>query len=237
MQNFVFDLYGTLVDIKTDESSVKFRKRITAYFQRLNPVVTDFFKLYEKLCAESGEGEYAEVDLYRVFLDVLNYGGTQIDGKTVKKAACYFRKKSRMRLRTYVGARTLLRRLKERGARLFILSNAQACFTLNELKKLKLLKYFNAIELSSDFGMKKPAPEFFAFLARKYSLDPNQTVYVGNDFKADILGAKSASFKTAYIKSNLSPKSDCLENIKPVADFATDSFKSLCAYLLQSAEN
>ncbi|MDE6105020.1 MAG: HAD family hydrolase [Clostridia bacterium] len=237
MQNFVFDLYGTLVDIKTDEYAEKFRKKVTAYFLRLNPAVTDFFSLYEKLCAERSGVEYTEIDLYEVFRDILNYGGNVAAEKTVQKAALYFRKKSRMRLKAYAGARTLLKKLQKRGARLFILTNAQACFTVDELKRLKFLKYFEGVEISSDFGMKKPAPEFFNYLAQKYSLDVENTVYTGNDFKADIFGAKSAGFKTAYIKSNLSPESDCLEKIKPVADFATDNFKALYGYLLSIAEN
>ena len=87
MQNFVFDLYGTLVDIKTDEQAAKFRKKVTAYFLRINPAVLDFFPLYEKLCAERSGGEYTEIDLYEVFRDILNYGGNVAGGKTVQKAA------------------------------------------------------------------------------------------------------------------------------------------------------
>lgn len=237
MQNFVFDLYGTLADIKTDEQAVKFRKKITAYFHRLNPAVPDFFTFYEKLCAERSVGEYTEIDLYGVFRDILSFGGNSVKEKTVRKAALYFRRKSRMRLSTYAGVRAFLKELKDTGARLFILSNAQACFTVSELKKLKLLKYFDAVELSSDFGEKKPSPKFFEYLAEKYSLDPAETLYTGNDFKADILGAKSASFKTAYIKSSLSPESDSLEKIKSVADFATDDFETLYGYLLNAVRN
>lgn len=230
-------MYGTLVDIKTDEQAAKFRKKVTAYFLRLNPAVSDFFPLYEKLCAERSGGEYTEIDLYEVFRDILNYGGNVADGKTVQKAALYFRRKSRMRLKAYAGAHTLLKKLQKRSARLFILTNAQACFTVDELKRLKLLRYFEGVEISSDFGQKKPAPEFFKYLAQKYSLDPESTIYTGNDFEADILGAKSAGFKTAYINSNLSPESDFLEKIKFAADFATDNFKALYGYLLKITEN
>ena len=232
MQNFVFDLYGTLVDIHTNESAEKFTEKITKYFARLNPRVEDFFALYKKLCAEKDNGENCEIDLLAVFREILTYGGNSVDESTVLKAAEYFRKKSRSRLKLYKGVRTLLKGLNGHGARLYILSNAQSCFTLKELEKLKIAKCFDGIEISSDFGKKKPAPEFFKHIIDKYSLEPENTVYIGNDFKADILGAKSVNLSTAYIKSNLSPAEDDLAQIKKTADFAADSFSKLSEYLL-----
>ena len=232
MENFVFDLYGTLVDIHTDEGAQKFKQKTAKYFARLNPRVTDFFALYKRLCAEKSSGENCEIDLLSVFREILTYGGNAVEEGTVLKAAEYFRKQSRSRLKLYRGVRALLKGLRMRGARLYILSNAQSCFTVKELEKLKLTEWFDGIEISSDFGRKKPAPEFFRHIIDKYSLDPEKTVYVGNDFKADILGAKSASLCAAYIKSNLSPAEDDLAQIKKTADFATDDFSELFEYLL-----
>lgn len=227
MQNFVFDLYGTLVDIKTDETSLKFRKKITKYFARLN-VSVGFFAEYQRLCAEQCKGRYAEADLLSVFRGICG------DENAALRAARFFRKSSRSRLKLYKGARSLLKRLRSQGARLYLLSNAQACFTLPELEKLKLTEYFNGIELSSEFGEKKPSPAFFGHAIKKYSLDPAKTVYVGNDFNSDILGAKAAGLSAAYIKSNLSPEADSLEQAKKTADFATDGFKELSQYLIGS---
>ncbi len=232
MQNFVFDLYGTLADISTDESSEKFKTKVGRYFAHLNPNVNDFFALYYDYCARRSGGGYCESELFGVFLDILAYGGNCTDEKTERRAARYFRKKSRSRLKLYGGVRALLKNLKRRGAKLYILSNAQACFTWDEIKKLKIAKYFDGIELSSDFGEKKPSPAFFKHIADKYSLDTNSVVYTGNDFAADIAGAKAAGFKAVYIKSNLSPETDDMREVKAVADFATDNFKSLAAYLL-----
>ena len=191
MTSFIFDLYGTLADIRTDETSEKFRKRMAKHFG-----YTDFWERYISLCAglETGE-EYCEIDLSEVF--------KELSPNAPAQAAKYFRNKSRSRLKLYAGVRPLLKKLKAKGARLFILSNAQACFTTEELKKLKLTQYFDGIEISSDFGKKKPSPEFFGHIVNKYSLDKSQTVYIGNDLRADILGAKTAGLNAAYIKINL----------------------------------
>ncbi len=220
MKNFVFDLYGTLVDIHTDEKNPEFRKRVEKHFNR-----ADFWERYTSLCKslESGD-EYCEIDLFKVFL--------QLFPSDAAGAARYFRGKSRLNFKAYRGVRRLLKSLKDRGAKLYILSNAQACFTRGELEKLKFLRYFDGIELSSDFGRKKPCRQFFEYAVEKYSMNKSETVYIGNDFRADVLGAKSAGLGTAYIKSNRSPAGDSLELAQNTADFATDNFKQLSEYLL-----
>lgn len=220
MKNFVFDLYGTLVDIRTDEANPKFRRRMVKYFNR-----ADFWQQYFSICKSfETEDEYCEIDLSKVFI--------KLSPENPECAAKYFREKSRSRLKAYKGVHTLLKSLKAKDARLFLLSNAQSCFTNEELKKLKLTQYFEGIVLSSDFGKKKPSEDFFEHIIEKFSLDKSHTVYIGNDIHADILGAKAVGLSTAYIKSNLSPQSDSMDNARSVSDFATESFKVLSEYLL-----
>lgn len=220
MKNFVFDLYGTLVNIKTDENSPAFIKSMQKYFG-----LNDFPERYKSLC-ESFETdcENCEIDLLKVF--------EKLAPEDPIRAARVFRKKSRKSLKLYKGVRKLLNELKGKGAKIYLLSNAQVCFTLEELKILRIYDLFDGIELSSDFGKKKPSAEFFGHIIAKYALDRGNTVYVGNDFNSDILGAKKAGLNAVYIKSNCSPQGDSLNKIFQVADFATDSFKKLFGYLL-----
>lgn len=98
---------------------------------------------------------------------------------------------------------------------------------------MQLDSCFDGIELSSDFGKKKPSVQFFEHLLLKYSLDKNETLYVGNDLNADIRGAKRAGMKAAYIHSNLSPADDTLAQAKRLADFVTDKFEALSEYLVR----
>ncbi len=227
--NFVFDLYGTLIDIHTDESNAKFRAAVQKYFKRFNGGTVDFWAEYARLCAlaETGE-EVCEIDLFAVFKKLM--GGA--DDKTVLKAATYFRKKSRLKLKVYGGVKGLLKELRSRGAGVYLVSNAQTCFTVEELKKLKLTRYFNGVVISSDFGKKKPSVEIFQYALQKFKLDPRETVYIGNEIAADVCGAKAAGMRTAYIKSNLSPADDSLAAAEKQADFATDNFYKLSRFLL-----
>lgn len=96
---------------------------------------------------------------------------------------------------------------------------------------------FDGIILSSDEGVKKPSAEIFEAALNRFHLSPDEAVYVGNDFSADVLGAKSVGLNTAYILSNLSPDGDDLNKISGVADFACSDFGALSRYLIKIAEN
>ncbi len=226
MQNYIFDLYGTLVDIHTDERSVKFKKAFCEYFKTINPR-TDFFKRYYALCNQLANrgGENCEIDLSAVFSKLAGEGK---DGAVATR----FRELSTAYIEVYDGVYDFLGQLKSCGAKLFILSNAQSCFTLRELEKLNLKKYFDGIEISSDFGRKKPDPSFFEHVLSKYSLNREDSIYCGNDLHDDICGAKSVNLRTAYVLSNLSPQSDTLKKALDTADFACDSHAKLFDYLL-----
>lgn len=66
----------------------------------------------------------------------------------------------------------------------------------------------------------------------KYSLEKNDSIYVGNDICADLHGARAVNLRSAYILSNLSPKTDTLSKAENLAVFACDSHKKLFEFLL-----
>ena len=101
------------------------------------------------------------------------------------------------------------------------------------MEELSLTKYFDGICLSSDAGVKKPSERFFNLLLEKYKLDKLSTVYIGNDYYSDILGARAAGLYTAYIRTyNEIP----FDEAKKVASFATDNFKILKNKLIELAK-
>lgn len=220
MKNFVFDLYGTLVDIRTDESSQKFKDKYLKYIKKFGADGT-FFDNFFAMLAKFGESE--EPDMSAVLRNAVEASGGSIAGLE-EEAMLKFRRLSTHKLKLYRGVEGLLSELKRRGAKLYLLSNAQAVFTVYELKKLGIYGCFDGIELSSDFGKKKPSPEFFDYLIKKYSLNPSETVFTGNDIFCDIEPSKKAGMYAVYINSAISPAEDTLADAKRKADFACDSF-------------
>lgn len=196
---FLFDLYGTLVDIRTDEESARFWKRIAAMLG-----CDDAPRIkarYLALCREESAEEEREADLMRVFeklLQEFGYGGD------AASFAYRFRTASLQKLKLFDGAAEILDGLRLRGAKLFLLSNAQACFTRRELDGLGLTEKFDGILLSSEAGWKKPSEKFFEAAFEKFSLAPEDCVYVGNDLRDDVLGAHRAGMRAVYIKTEQS---------------------------------
>ena len=103
------------------------------------------------------------------------------------------------------GARRTLDGLKRRGARLFLLSNAQSCFTVPELRLLGLTDSFEQIFLSSDFGCKKPSSAFYRAAMARAGVSAEEIVMVGNDPDADIRGADRCGIQSRFFRSCQSP--------------------------------
>ena len=200
--NFVFDLYGTLIDIKTDESPLSFWQGVAEYLGDGVHLAEDVRGEYLSLCAEAKKGENHEIDLLSVFEKMLLARGREAEEAFA--LADEFRRLSMKKLKCFPYAKMILRGIKQRGGGVFLLSNAQACFTVNELRCCGLTELFDGIILSSDVGTKKPSEEIFAYAFDKFGISPEKSIYVGNDLRDDILGASSVGMRTVYIHTEQS---------------------------------
>ena len=228
MKNFLVDLYGTLIDIHTDEESPAFWAKIAGMLKGEASGET-LKTAYCGLCREAKEGlsELQEFDLLSVFTRLLKQfqPRKQI---TAEEFAYAFRRASVFRCRPFSGAKEILSSLKARGARVYLLSNAQACFTRAELDEAGLSELFDGILISSEVGWKKPAPQFFETAFARFGLDKNDCLYVGNDLHDDVGGAHGAGLKCAYIQT---PQSGKYPN-PPVPDFVATDHENLREILL-----
>lgn len=236
MKYFAFDLYGTLIRIKTDESSPAFRAKVSARFNKLCGKEINFWEEYSRIFGEADPE--AEPDFIVAVRAIAKDGGAELSERAARAFALRFRRDSTVRIGVYKGVRKTLKSLRKAGAKVFLLSNAQSSFTLPEIKRCRLYRYFDGIELSSDFGKKKPSLKFFNHLADKYSIDLNQAVYTGNDCACDIIPAKSLGMKAVYVRSDISPDEDDFAAVSKIADFASDGdFSRAGKYLLSLAES
>ena len=217
IQNYIFDLYGTLVDIHTDETKPSFWRRMallyslqgasyapealhTAYLLAVADEI-DFCAVQRPTVVKA----HIEPDILRVFESLYAQKGVTASPEKVMDTALFFRTLSIQHLRLYPDAGNVLHTLRERGRGVYLLSNAQAAFTVPELKKLGLFSCFDGMVLSSDAGIKKPDEAIFEYLLSKYGLRPETCVMIGNDVEADMFGAASAGLAGCYIHTNLSP--------------------------------
>ena len=233
---YVFDLYGTLVDIHTDESDMQVWEKLALFYgyYEAHYKPEELKKAYEvsvrgkeselKLTLE-GDPRYTheaspEIEITEVFKDLFAKKGIEVDDALAVHTGQFFRVLTTEYVKVYEGTCELLQRLREKGKKVYLLSNAQRIFTAYEMQVLDIAKFFDGILISSDYKTKKPDKRFFDILIEKYEIDSKKTLFIGNDSKTDIKGAKSVGFATYYVKSNISPEGDMAET----ADYVVSDF-------------
>ena len=195
--NYIFDLYGTLIDIWTDESREELWEGVALLLGDGEDKAEQVRAEYMSLCAARHEGGYHELNLLSVFEEML--ARREVDTSVASALASEFRRLSMVRLGCFEGVKDMLGQLKAAGAGVYLLSNAQSCFTVDELHSTGLYDVFDGIVISSDIGVKKPSVEAFNIALSRFGITAESSVYVGNDLRDDVLGATSAGLKTVYI--------------------------------------
>ncbi len=235
--NYVFDLYGTLVDIRTDEGDEELWKKLAMFYGYYSAIYVpeELKKAYEELVSGKeaelkmtleGDQRYAheaspEIEITEVFEELFVRKGVTPTKELSVHAGQFFRVLSTIYVKVYPGTVEMLKGLKEQGKKVYLLSNAQRIFTEYEMHILDIFKYFDAVLISSDHKTKKPDKRFFDILIDTYKLDAEKTLFIGNDSRTDIGGAQTVSFDTFYVNSNISPENDKAET----ADYVVEEFE------------
>jgi putative hydrolase of the HAD superfamily len=198
-----FDLYGTLVEIETDEGSARTQEAFEDWVARAHDSAAAAREherpLFEAIRRATAPGPFGEPDLGPVIAAHLEpVLGRTPDPHEVAAAATAFRGASRSRLTLVPGAVDALRRLADRF-RLGLVSNAQSLFTRPELEELGLSPWFDPLVISSEVGVRKPGREIFARALAAAGTDPAHALHVGDDPHADVEGAAAVGMRTCLV--------------------------------------
>lgn len=211
--DLIFDLYGTLVDIHTEENAFVW-DHTALYFgfygahytgPELEHAFRGAMQAREVAAGQSYEC-FPDIPFEQVMAELFRNKGIGENAETLGvNAAQMFRILSIEYLRLYPHVREALAYLRKKGHRLWLLSNAQQVFTAYELRCLELGAQLDGIYLSSDYRCRKPDRRFFDALLCEQNLDPANCLMIGNDRNTDIAGAKAAGLATLYMHTNLTP--------------------------------
>lgn len=212
--NYIFDLYGTLVNINTDENSKYLWEKLSLFYSFNGAIYNssnlkkDYSSLVNKHLSLSNV-DYPDFNIEDVFKELFINKNVFPSKELIKDTAHLFRILSIEKLELYSGALDLLKNLKSNNKKIFLLTNAQKAFTLYELELLGIKNYFNEIFYSSDYKIAKPNQDFYKTLLTKYNLNVRETIMIGNDYFCDINPANKLNLDTLYIHSNISPELTC----------------------------
>ena len=219
-RNYIFDLYGTLVDIGVDESDRRLWEHMSLFYgyygaqyepEELHRAyvasVSDRDrKLREEYAVKYAHESHPEILYDEVFRDLYADRGIVPDQPLVLHTAQMFRACSVKYVCLYAHAKELLEALRAAGKRVYLLSNAQRTFTEYEMRYLGIYDLFDGVQISSDHGCKKPDERFFRILLERFGLKAEESLMIGNNRYDDIAGAARVGMDGFYIHSALSPE-------------------------------
>jgi putative hydrolase of the HAD superfamily len=230
LKSILFDLYGTLIDIETDESMEEIYRGIShfltyqeIYLHRWE--VRDIYYQIMKQQKDESLEKYPEINVLKIWNTFLKQQGIRNAyprKKLARTLAHIYRGISRKRLQIYPGVRKVLDELRS-SYRLAIVTDAQACYALPEIRAVGLDGYFDPIIISNDYGFRKPDIRLIQKGLDAMRISPCDVLLVGNDMYRDIYGAKLLGIKTIFFASNQGMQS----YMKIIPDFVVSGFEDV----------
>lgn len=214
-QNYVFDLYGTLIDIHTDEDTKELWEKLTIFYASKGACysIEEMKETYKELCQkekqcviEKYQVKFPDIKIEDVFNGLFERKGVKVSEELLTFVSNMFRLLSLDYVKLYDGVVELLDELKKKGKKIILLSNAQRSFTEPELRYLGLYDKFDHIYISSDHYCSKPDLKFYQIMLDELGLKKNETIMIGNDEITDIKGSYEAGLDSLYIHANISPE-------------------------------
>jgi putative hydrolase of the HAD superfamily len=205
----IFDLGDTLI-LTDNWDYVKCLRKLLESLQQDNIAVSIPFKEFSHVYFEARHQMYVEyeeslkeVDFQLRITKTLkrfNYDIKREEPVVIRAVDAFVKAfVEDLRMENYVPE--LLRRLKEKY-KLGLVSNfAYAPGFWEILKRFNLCKFFDAIMVSGELGLRKPHPKIFEEALKKLAVRAEEAVFVGDSLKADINGAKRIGFKTVFVEN------------------------------------
>ncbi len=199
----IFDLDGTLIDSAED---------IALHVGRVFREMKGEGLSHEEVKKNIGDGARSLLANF--------FEGQELE-KALEKFLCYYTLEPVIHTKPYEGVIDALESLKERGKLLAVATNKPHAITLEVLKKLKMLHYFDEILGADLLPEKKPSPLPLLEIAKRLEVPPEFALMVG-DSENDILAGKGAGMLTAHAgwgyKAPQSPPDYHLNNLKDLLE-------------------
>lgn len=201
-----FDLYGTLIDIRTDENELWVYETLSRYLSYHSVDISAeelrkaYFEGIQQHLSQSKE-IYPEVDIYKIFFGIMRkYGNKRYSKSIVIDIAMLFRSLTIRHFAVFSGLCDVLVSFSEKY-KIAIISDAQWVFAEPEIAMLGLDNFFKLRILSSRFGFKKPDIRLFNRAMERLGVRSEESVYIGDNPPKDLVGAKKAGMRFILFRS------------------------------------
>ena len=227
-KHLFFDLDRTLWDFEKNSHEVLLE--LYQYYDLLNKGIVDskvFIERYkyhnEKLWDLYRQNKIEKYKLrnerFKITLDEFGINSPELATNLGEDYVAHCPKKTNL----FPYVHSTLTYLKERYA-LHIITNGFEEVQYQKLENSNLIDYFEQIITSEQVGFKKPSQQIFKFSMLKAFAKPSDSLMIGDDLHADILGAKDIGMaqvffnplKHVHSNSEITYEINCLSELEEI---------------------
>jgi putative hydrolase of the HAD superfamily len=202
----LFDLYGTLLDIRTDEHQPGLWQTLARYL-RYHGLPADaerlqmsFTEMADRKQRDSDE-QYPETDVKGLFGKIVQDLGCQQPEQLSTDVSKLFRTLSIVHMDLFDDTLPALQALRTRF-KVGLVSDAQRVFLEPEIQMTGLAPLLDVVVISTDHGYHKPDPRLFVRALSDLRVDPQSAIFIGDSVRRDICGAENANIPAVLLARN-----------------------------------
>jgi len=122
------------------------------------------------------------------------------DEEVFKECSEIYRSTKLENIELYTGVVDVLDRVREKGLKIALVTDAEKFNAMDRLEKVGLLDYFETVVTFDDTGKKKPDLEPFLYCLDEMGLEPKEVVLVGDSLDRDVVPGKEIGMLTVHAK-------------------------------------
>lgn len=201
----LFDFYGTLVDIGTDEHDL-YPWDVVAKFLHYRgsrasgaELQRDYFGWVADALKKSPHQPNPDIDVLDAFAEVIAKHGVDATRELAYFVAQLYRSLTIRRFELFPEVLEVLEPLSQRF-RLALVSDSQEPYIFSELRIAGLARFFPVVVCSAHAGYRKPDKRLFSDALQTMNLTESEVVYVGDSTERDVVGASNAGIQAIWIR-------------------------------------
>ena len=199
IKNIFFDLDRTLWDFEKNSKTALFQLYGELQLHKYCNSFDAFYKTYRKVNATYWE-EYSKGRVSKEKLRIGRFLSTLevfecFDKDVAHQLGEEYVKISPYQTKLFPDTKRILSELKENSYRLQIITNGFKEVQFIKLKNSGILHFFDDVLCSEEIGKNKPDPRVFYAALKRNKAHHSNSVMIGDDFNADIIGAEKVGMQ------------------------------------------
>lgn len=201
-----FDLDHTLWDFEKNSAisfqivfdELKFKLTLEDFLKVYSPINFEYWKLYRENKISKEKLRYGRLK------DTFERMGMNVSDQQIEYISVGYIRYLSHQTHLFPGAYEVLSYLNK-NYRLHIITNGFSEAQFNKTKASKIDHFFDCFIDSEQVGVKKPHPDIFNYALKKANVNAEQSVMIGDNLEADILGAKAVGLSCIHYNVHQDP--------------------------------